>query len=114
MSRFAFALASEHDEAELRQVFGQNSMEGDIELAFRREPNYFHGAQTQGPFCQVVAAHDGQTDEVIGVGTRAVRPGFLNGQIAEVGYLGDLRLDARYRGGPLVARAYRYLAQLHQ
>ena len=43
----------------------------------------------------------------VGLGTRAVSAGFLNGQPAPIGYLGDLRVRDSARGGTLLARGYR-------
>jgi len=43
-----------------------------------------------------------------------VRPAYLNGEVAELGYLGGLRLDSRFRGGTLLARAYRTLRRWHE
>lgn len=113
MSRYAFEIANLEHDATLRRLFAANEMEGDIRISFQREPNYFYASSLQGRFHQVVAARDLMTGEIIGVGTRAVRQRFLNGEITAVGYLADMRLDPRYRGGPLVARAYRYLKRLH-
>ncbi|HXG52528.1 MAG TPA: hypothetical protein VNN77_14115 [candidate division Zixibacteria bacterium] len=112
MSRFAFELAGAEHDLSLRRLFAETEMDGEIKISFRREPSYFHASRVQGPFYQVVAARDTLTSEVVGVGTRAVRPGFLNGAVAPVGYLADLRLAPPYRGGPLVARAYRHLNEL--
>jgi hypothetical protein len=114
MSRYAFELATMEHDVSLRRLFAANDMEGDIRISFQREPNYFYASGLQGAFHQVIAARDTMTSEIIGVGTRAVRQGFLNGEIQNIGYLADMRLDPRYRGGPLVARAYRYLEQLHR
>lgn len=113
MSRYAFELAGAEHDAPLRRLFAANEMEGNIRISFQREPNYFYASSLQGAFHQVIAARDTMNGEFIGVGTRAVRQGFLNGKVEPLGYLADMRLDPRYRGGPLVARAYRYLAQLH-
>jgi hypothetical protein len=109
-----FELATGAYDTDLRRLFAENAMEGEIGISFRREPSYFYASGVQGSFYQVVAARDTDTGETIGVGSRAVRPGFINGEAASIGYLADLRLDARYRSGLLVARAYRYLEQLHQ
>ncbi|HEV8254342.1 MAG TPA: hypothetical protein VGQ78_06280, partial [Vicinamibacteria bacterium] len=105
--------AGQHDGA-LRRLMAANAMEGEVTLAFEREPSYFFGSGVQAPFHQVVVGRDAATGEVIGVGTRAIRRGFVNGEPVDVGYLGDLRLDARYRGGVLLGRAYRHLAELHR
>jgi hypothetical protein len=114
MSRFVFEAATEAHDADLRRLFAQNEMEGEIGISFRREPSYFYASQVQGSFYQVTAARDTRTGEVVGVATRAVRPGFLNGEVQAVGYLADMRLEAGYRGGLLVGRAYRHLARLHE
>ena len=114
MSQFVFELATERHEPALRRLFAESEMEGDIRLSFRREPNYFWATDLFGPFCQVVVARDAATGAVVGVGTRAIRQGFINGKIAAIGYLADLRLEQRYRSGMLIVRAYRYLSKLHQ
>jgi hypothetical protein len=114
MSQFVFEFATERHEPALRRLFAESEMEGDIRLSFRREPNYFWATGLFGPFCQVVVARDTATGAVIGVGTRAIRDGFINGKIDPIGYLADLRLDRRYRSGTLIVRAYRHLSALHQ
>jgi hypothetical protein len=114
MSRFVFETAGDAHDDGLRRLFAENDMEGDIQISFRREPNFFYATALQGPLCQVIAARDTQTDEVIGAGTRAIRKGYVNGQLRNLGYLADLRLDKRYRAGLLVGRAYQYLKHLHQ
>jgi hypothetical protein len=113
MAGVSFELADARHDAALRRVLAENPMDGEISLAFEREPSYFHASAVQAPFHQVVAGRDRRTGEIVGMGTRAVRPGFINGEPADVGYLADLRLDPRYRGGTVIARAYRHLAELH-
>ena len=105
--------AAEHDAA-LRRLMAANPMEGEVTLAFEREPSYFLASDVQAPFHQVVVGRDAATGEIVGVGTRAVRRGFVNGAPADVGYLADLRLDPRYRGGTVIGRAYGHLAALHR
>jgi hypothetical protein len=114
MSRFVFEPATEQHEPGLRRLFAESDMDGDIKISFRREPNYFFAANLLGPFSQVVAARDSASGETIGVATRSIRPSFINGEVESLGYLADLRLDPRHRGGPLIARAYRHLKKLHQ
>jgi hypothetical protein len=82
-----------------------------LRVAFLREPNFFLTSDIQGTSVQPFVGLLG--DKVIGVGTRAFRPGYLNGQLCETGYLADLRLKSEYRGGTFVARAYRFLRNLH-
>ena len=114
MSRFVFEEAGAGDDEALRRLFADNDMAGDIQISFRREPSFFYATELQGRLCQVIAARDTKTDEIIGAGTRAVRKGYINGELQNVGYLADLRLDKRYRSGLLVGRAYQYLRRLHQ
>lgn len=111
--RVVFEPAEERHDAGLRQLLAANPMQGEISLAFEREPSYFHASFVQAPFHQVVVGRDIRRGEIVGVGTRAVRSGFLNGDVASVGYLADLRLDRRHRGGTVIARAYRHLRELH-
>jgi hypothetical protein len=111
MTRFTIGLAQPGDDAALRALLANNPMQGSIELAFLREPSYFAASAVQAPFHQIVVARDGA--DVVGAGFRGVRPTFINGQVRDVGYLADLRLDSRYRGGSLVARGYRFFRALH-
>jgi hypothetical protein len=104
--------AQTSDDAALRELLRDTPMGTSIRVAFLREPNFFHATGIQGTRVQVfVGRLNGQ---VIGVGTRAVRPGYVNGRRTETGYLADLRLRPEYRGGFHVARAYRFLRDLHQ
>jgi hypothetical protein len=112
--RVVFEPATAANDAALRRLMASNPMEGEVTLAFEREPSYFLASAVQAPFQQVVVGRDTATGELVGVGTRAVRCGFLNGEATPVGYLADLRLDPRYRGGTVVGRAYRHLAGLHR
>ncbi|MDP3768523.1 MAG: hypothetical protein Q8S13_10955, partial [Dehalococcoidia bacterium] len=51
---------------------------------------------------------------IVIVGTRALRPTYVNGRLVTAGYLGDLRLRPEHRGGTAIARGYRYLESLHR
>lgn len=112
MSRFIVETAVPQDDADLRRLFAANPMPGEIEVAFHRDPSYFHATAVQGGFAQVFLLRDRTTGAAAGVGTRATRPGYLNGEVREVGYLADLRLDASYRSGLLFLEAFRTLAAL--
>ncbi len=108
-----FDLAQPCDDAALRRLMAEIPMGRRMRISFRREPDFFIGSGVQGGFCQVVVGRNG-AGEIIGFGTRAVRPAFINGRVEPAGYLGDLRLLPEYRGGTLVARGYRYFRRLHQ
>src|SRR4051794_6302549 len=104
---------TEHD-AELRRLIAENEMEGEIAVSFQREPSYFLATKVQGGLAQVMAARDAGTGEIVGVATRAVREGYLNGEPGPVGYLADLRIARGCRSTTLFFQAFRHLARLHE
>jgi hypothetical protein len=101
----------EHD-AELRALLRETPMGDAMEVAFLREPSFFPACDIQGTFVQPFVGL--LNNRVIGIGTRALRPSFINGERCEAGYLADLRLRKEYRSGTYLARAYRFLRELHQ
>lgn len=105
-------LATEEDDAALRHLLAANPVPGRVTIAYEREPAYFPGCGVMGRQCQtLLARHEG---EVIGAACRAIRPVFINGEIVDLGYLGQLRVDARFRGRWLVSRGFRALRELHE
>lgn len=114
MGRYAIEPARPSDDEALKQLAADNHMNGRFRVSLRREPSFFHAVKIQGPFYQVGVARDLESGRAIGCGTRAVRAAYLNGELAELGYLGGLRLDPRFRGGTLLARAYRTLRRWHE
>jgi len=108
-SRFLIEPALRNDDAALRNLFRRTSMGSGIEVRFEREPSYFEALAIQGDQHEVGVIRDRYTGSIIGSGTRVMRRGFLNGQATHVGYLGDLRIDPKYRNGTLAARLYRSL-----
>jgi hypothetical protein len=113
MARYQFELASEADDADLRQILTSTPMEGDIALTFRREPSYFAASVVEGPFRQVVAARDCATNRIIGFGSRSVRMLYVNDAPTPVGYLSSLRLLPGHRNMGLIARGFSYFRELH-
>jgi hypothetical protein len=110
-SRFAIEPARLEHDAPLRALLRETPMGESIQVAFLREPSFFLTSDIQGTFVQpFVGLLDGQ---LIGTGTRAVRHSWVNGLRCEAGYLADLRLRKEDRGGTYVARAYRFLRELH-
>jgi hypothetical protein len=109
---FAIEPARPADDAELRQLLREMPMGRAVEVVFLREPSFLAAAAVQGTEVQVFVGRLG--GRVIGSGTRAVRPSYVNGRRILAGYLADLRLRPEHRGGTFVARAYRFLRDLHQ
>lgn len=112
MTHITFTLATLADDAAIRALLARNPVPGRMTLTYLREPDYFAGCATMGPFFQVLVAKDG--DRVVGLACRAVRDMFVNGTAIPVGYLGQLRIDASYRGRALVSRGFRMLRELHE
>jgi hypothetical protein len=108
-----FAVATADDEAELRRLLRETPMRGAISVAFEREPNYFRGSGIAGADDQTIVAFEGK--QLVCMGRSATRPCWLNGEIRRVAYLGELRLDAAWRGRFDVVRdGYRFFQELHQ
>jgi hypothetical protein len=101
------------DDADIRRLLATNPIPGPITLTYEREPDYFLGCGTMGHFYQVVVARHQPSGELAGVVSRTTRPLFVNGQVEEVGYLSQLRIDERFQGRWLTPQGFRYLRQLH-
>jgi hypothetical protein len=110
---FTIELATPADDADIRRLLATNPIPGQITLTYEREPDYFLGCGTMGHFYQVVVARHQPGGELAGVVSRATRPLFVNGQVEEVGYLSQLRIDERFQGRWLMPQGFRFLRQLH-
>lgn len=110
-----FDLATAADEPRLRQLLREAPMEGDVRLCMEREPDFFQGLSIEGDVTQVIVARDRPTGEVISMGTRSVREGWLNGAPARLGYLGQLRTHPAHRGGKaILVGGFGHLRRLHE
>jgi hypothetical protein len=107
----AFDLATRADDAGIRRLLSTNPIPGKIRIRYEREPDFFAGVATMGRTQVLVARADAQ---VVGVACRSIRPLFVNGERADVGYLGQLRVDPKFRGRWLVLRGFRKLHELHR
>ena len=74
MGRVVFEPATAADDAGLRRLMAQSPMPGGISIAFEREPSYFHAVEVQGRFWQVLLGRDVDTGDLVGVGTRTIKP----------------------------------------
>lgn len=98
------------DDKGIRECLRRNPMDGIISLAFETEPSFFDSLSVQGDFNVAVAKNN---DNVIGIGTRAVRPMFVNGNVQNVGYLGGLRLDKEFRNRNLLKQGFDFNREWH-
>lgn len=112
-SGIEISIATPGDDAELRELLRNSPVPGPISVTFEREPSFHNSCHIRGDF-QVAVGRDRTTGRIIGLGSRSIAPGFINGQPTQLGYLADLRLEQKYRGGTLIARGYQFLRQLHK
>ena len=110
---FRIELATPEDDAGIRRLLANNPVPGNPPVIYAREPNYFLGCDSMGDFWQVVIARHLPTGEIAGFGCRAVRTLYVNCQPRRVGYLGQLRVDAKFRGRWILQQGYRFFGELH-
>jgi hypothetical protein len=102
--------AARSDDAAIRALLRRQLMPGRIQLAFHREPDFSLGCAVTGDDYRIVVAR--APEEIVGVACRSARRVFINGREQRIGYLGQLRVDERFRGRWLVARGFSLLARI--
>lgn len=105
-------LAQPRHEPALRAIIAGQEMPGWIRMAYGREPDFFHGLGVEGPFQQAMVYTD-RDGAVQGMATRAVKPAWIDGEPAPLGYLGGLRIRPAVRRGMGLVRGFRLLRELH-
>ena len=107
ISAFDVRTASRSDDAELRRLLRDNPMDGEISVSLEREPDVFLSSSIEGHHHDMIVARDAASGRVAGMASRSVYEGFLNGVPRSIGYLGQLRVDHRFRGrAGLLSRGY--------
>jgi hypothetical protein len=110
-------IASPHDDEGVRRLVRSQTMPGRVRMAFCREPNFAIGCAVTGDEYQILVARasdGGEIGEIVGVTCRSTRVVFMNGRQQRIGYLGQLRIDERYRGRWLLSRGFAMLERLHR
>ncbi len=107
-------LASSADDHAIRGLCRREPMPGNIVVAYEREPEFSLGCRVTGDAFQVLAARNGEDGEVVGVACRSTRTLFINGHSHRLGYLGQLRIDQKFRGRWLLSKGFSLLKQLHE
>ncbi len=105
--------ASPADEPGIRALLREADMDGDIRVAFTREPDYFAAQGIDGDPVDTIVARCKSSHEVVGLGSRAERRVYVNGSPARVGYLSGLRIHSAHRGTAVLINGYRKLKRLH-
>lgn len=88
-------------------------MQGNVSLAFEREPDYFLAERLGNIRTQIVVGRDTATGNIVGCGSRSIREAYVDGRPMRIGYLGGLRLLPEAQGGSLLMRGYRLFRSLH-
>src|SRR3712207_9243112 len=94
---FSIELATPGDDSAIRRLLATNPVPGRVTVTYEREPDYFLGCGTSGRCHQVLIARHLPAGEIVGIGSRAIRPLFVNGEVEEVGYLSQLRVRSEER-----------------
>lgn len=108
------SLATAADDASIRGLLQREPLPGRLSISFEREPNFSLGCEATGDNPVVLVARDVETNATVGVACRSEREAFVNSKPMRLGYLGQLRVDQRYRGRWLVSRGYSMLKRLHE
>jgi len=90
-------LATAADNPALCETFAGITMDADLQLSIRRDPDFtgLYEMQTDRWECWVGE----QAGTIVGLGALLARDGYVDGKPARIGYLGDLRVSSSVRGG---------------
>jgi len=109
-----FRPANRGDDRELRRLLRDNPVPGSFSLAMEREPDFFVGAGIEGDVSQTVVAQAEGDNGLCGLGSRAVRDAYVNGEMVRLGYFGQLRVDRVARGKRgILEGGFQALRELH-
>jgi hypothetical protein len=96
-ARFDIAAAGDADDGEIRRLLRESAFAGQISLSLEREPDSRLAAAIEGDTHETLIARERRSGVVAGMAARATRGVFVNGAPSRIAYLGQLRLDARFR-----------------
>lgn len=105
-------IAAPQDDEGIRQLLRREPLPGRVQLAFCRDPDFSLGCAVTGDDPRILVARARGADGIVGVACRSVRDVFLDGREQRLGYLGQLRVDERFRGRWLLARGFAILEQI--
>ena len=85
------------DDQALQQILRSNPMQDWVILALERSPSYFAGENLLGKSRAVIGEDMARDGSVIGMYHTNFLPVFVNGEVVQAGYLGELRVNPAYR-----------------
>ncbi len=110
-----FELATSETEGDFRQLLRENALDGNINLLLTREPNAFHAAAISGDHYELMLAYRQNPRQLVGGGARFELDAYVNGEVACIGYLGELRVHGGFQQRrTLLLEAYRAMRKRHE
>lgn len=110
-----FRRAVLQDDAALRAMLRENSMDSWAALTLEREPTYFAGENLMGESMAVVAHKADAPEQTVGMYNCAYLPVHIDGKPTRAGYLGGLRVNLPFRHRPSILKngfaSIRYIGQ---
>lgn len=106
-----FQRATPADSADILSLFRSTPQRGRVVLNFEREPDYFRGGRVicEDPEVHIAREKSGALVMLYGLGWRTL---YINGVPRAVRYAHDLRLAEQARGGRMILRMARYVADM--
>lgn len=106
-----FQRATPADSADILSLFRSTPQRGRVVLNFEREPDYFRGGHVicEDPETHIAREENGTLVMLYGLGWRTL---YINGSARAVRYAHDLRLAEQARGGRMILRMARYVADM--
>jgi hypothetical protein len=112
---YALALSQAEDEPEIRRLLRESAFAGSVRLSLEREPDSRLAAWIEGDLHETIVVRHRKGDGAVAIASRSVRSAFLNGAPTPLGYLGQLRIDQRYRRRRgLLDAGFRFARELHE
>jgi len=111
---FRFALAGPEDNTELQRFARAAEMPGTLRLCFERATDYLDALRVEGRHNEVLLCREGNGNRLVATGHRSIKPAFVNGENASVGWLGGLRVAVSARSARLLEQGYACLRALHE
>ena len=110
---FYIKSAESEDEAVIRKLLRDAPMQGAVHLSLQREPDANLAAGVEGRKHHTMLVLNSDDEQVLGIGSRSVRPLYVNGEVCSVGYLGQLRVNPGRMGIRRLVAGYRAIGQTH-
>lgn len=110
-----FEIATSKTEGDFRRLLRDNALDGNINLLLTREPDAFHAAAISGDSYELMLAYRQNPRQLVGGGARFELDAYVNGEIARIGYLGELRVHGGFQQRrTLLLEAYRAMRKCHE